>query len=399
MKIGILAAGAGGMYCGSCMRDNDLAMALKRLGHDVTLLPMYTPLRTEEPNEPQSQVFYGGINVYLQYVSAIFRHTPRVFDWILDRPRLLGIAGNLGAQTRPDKLADFALDILRAEEGHAHKELRRLLNFLKEHVRPQVISLPNLMFIGLARLLREELQVPVVCELTGEDIFLDAMRSDDRKQMRTLIRQRTADVSRFVATSNYYAARMAKYLAISLDRIDVVYTGVAREYLGPLPKEAAALGRPPTIGYLARICPEKGFDQVLEAMAELVELPGMRETQLKIAGYLGGRDAKWAKALLQKLAKSHLRNNVIFLGEVDRDEKLAMLNSIDVFTVPTRYPEAKGVYVLEALRAACPSCSPTTARFPRWSAAPAPACSSRPGMRRPWPTSLPSCSATPREES
>ncbi len=364
VKIGILAAGAGGMYCGSCMRDNDLAMALKRLGHQVTLVPLYTPLRTENQADIKSEVFYGGINVYLQHASALFRHTPRLFDWLLDRPWLLGIAGSMGAQTPPDKLADFALDILRGEEGHEYKELRRLLGFLKSHVHPQVISLPNLMFIGVARLFRQELNVPVVCEMTGEDIFLDAMQSADRKKMRAAIRERAGDVSRFVATSEYYAGRMARYLGVDRDRIDVVYTGVTKEYFSPTNADNTYLSRPPTVGYLARICPEKGFDQVLEAFAELVELPGMHEAKLKIAGYLGSRDAKWAKGLLAKLAKTKLRDSVTFLGEVDREQKLAMLNSIDVFTVPTRYPEAKGVYVLEALARGVPVVQPDHGAFP-----------------------------------
>jgi glycosyltransferase involved in cell wall biosynthesis len=364
VNIGILAAGAGGMYCGSCMRDNDMAMALKRLGHAVTLVPLYTPLRTENQSDA-SEVFYGGINVYLQHASSLFRHTPRAFDWLFDRPWLLGMAGSLGAQTPPEKLAEFTLDIVRGEEGTAHKELHRLIAFLKEHVRPQVISLPNLMFIGMARLFRQELGVPVVCEMTGEDIFLDAMHPADRQRMQTLIRQRIGDVSRFVATSDYYAGRMAEYLGVDLGQIDVVYTGVAKEYLEPLSNgDAASVGRPPTVGYLARICPEKGFDQVLAAMEKLVELPGMSGVRLVIAGYLGSRDAKWAKAILQKIADSPLRDSVTFLGEVDRRQKLEMLNSIDVFTVPTRYPEAKGVYVLEALARGVPVVQPNHGAFP-----------------------------------
>ena len=364
MKIGILAAGAGGMYCGSCMRDNDLAMALKRLGHAVTLVPLFTPLRTEHPAESVQEVFYGGINLYLQHVSALFRHTPRMIDWLFDRPWLLEFAGRLGAQTAPERLADFTVDILRGEQGNAQKELHRLVDFLKNHVRPQIISLPNLMFIGAAHLFREELNVPVICELTGEDIFLDAMRPDDRQRMQTLLRQRAGDVSKFVATSGYYADRMADYMGIGRERIDVVYSGVAKEYLAPLNGESAYLGRAPAVGYLARICPEKGFDQVLEAMAELVELPGMSEVQLKVAGYLGSRDAKWAHALFQKLAKSKLRDSVTILGEVDLEQKLAMLNSIDVFTVPTRYPESKGIYVLEALARGVPVVQPDHGAFP-----------------------------------
>ena len=50
MRIAYLAAGAGGMYCGSCMRDNRLAAALIAQGRDVVLIPLYTPLKTDEPD-------------------------------------------------------------------------------------------------------------------------------------------------------------------------------------------------------------------------------------------------------------------------------------------------------------------------------------------------------------
>ena len=45
MKILAFTAGAARMYCGSCLRDNALAAELKRQGHDVILLPIYTPTR------------------------------------------------------------------------------------------------------------------------------------------------------------------------------------------------------------------------------------------------------------------------------------------------------------------------------------------------------------------
>src|SRR4051812_14278227 len=98
MNISVLAAGAGGMYGGSCMRDNALAQALRRQGHSVTLIPLYTPLRSEAGDASDTEIFYGGLNVYLQHTARVFRHTPRVFDWIFDRPWLLDTAGKLGAQ-------------------------------------------------------------------------------------------------------------------------------------------------------------------------------------------------------------------------------------------------------------------------------------------------------------
>jgi hypothetical protein len=149
LRIVILAAGAGGMFCGSCLRDNALAGALIRAGQRVTLVPLYTPLRTEGDSPAIGQIFYGGVNVYLQHASRVFRHTPRLLERLLDRPGLLRFAGTLGAQTPPARLGGLTLDVLRGEEGTSAKELRRLITFLAE-LQPDIVSLPNLMFIGAA---------------------------------------------------------------------------------------------------------------------------------------------------------------------------------------------------------------------------------------------------------
>ena len=368
MNISILAAGAGGMYCGSCMRDNALAVALRRQGHSVTLIPLYTPLRTDAAETGSSEVYYGGVNVYLQHATRLFRHTPRVLDAIFDRPWLLNAAGRIGAQTAPEKLAHLTLDVLAGEDGHATKELERLVQFLRDDVKPQVVSLPNLMFIGMARTFREALGVPVVCELTGEDIFLDAMKDVDRRQIRQLIQARCGDVTRFVSTSTYYAKQMAEYLDIPPGRIDVVYTGLSREYLAQ-PTNAHAqkphhsVG-PPTVGYLARICSEKGLSRLIDAFILLRQLPGMNQARLKIAGYLGGRDERWFRALKSRADAAGLNDAVEYMGEVDRDGKIALLDSIDVFSVPTVYPESKGIYVLEALARGVPVVQPDHGSFP-----------------------------------
>ena len=43
MRILLFTGGAGSMYCGSCLRDNALAIELIRRRHDVVLSPFYTP--------------------------------------------------------------------------------------------------------------------------------------------------------------------------------------------------------------------------------------------------------------------------------------------------------------------------------------------------------------------
>lgn len=370
LSIAILAAGAGNMYCGSCLRDDALAAALVRAGQRVTLVPMYTPMRIEEGGDgnvggrdrgARGEVFYGGINVYLQHLSRIFRHTPRAVDWLLNRPALLKLAGRLATETSPAELGPLTIAILRGEDGPTAKELRRLVDFLKSDVKADIVSLPNLMFIGLARTLRQELGATVVCELTGEDLFLGQLVEPYRSQAQAIMRERAGDVSAFVATSRYYADEMSRYLAIDRARVAVVHPGVPGEYVvDKVPTETRRCegSRPPTVGYVARICPEKGFGQAVEAMKLLRGLPGLSDATLMAGGYLGGSDRRWFEKIMANA------QGVTYVGELDRRAKLELLDSIDVLSVPSVYAEAKGIYVLEAMARGVPVVQPAHGSFP-----------------------------------
>lgn len=364
MNIAILAAGAGDMYCGSCLRDVGMAAGLKQLGHQVSLIPLYTPLKADTDTGDACEVFYGGVNVYLQHQNALFRHTPRAMDWLLDRGWLLRWAGNLGAQTTPDQVAGLTADIIQGSDGSTRKELHRLIEFLRTDVKPDIVSLPNLMFIGLAGAIHEKLNIPVVCELTGEDIFLDQMSADHRGKLREMIGERAADVTRFISATAYYADQMAAYLNISRDRIDVVSTGIAADLLAPLPPRDDAGSKPAVVGYLARICPEKGLDRLIDAMLLIKQMPGHAAVRLVAAGYLGARDRKWFDSLRNRIDSSLLADSFTFAGTVSREEKIKMLDSIDVMSVPTAYPEAKGIYILEALARGVPVVQPAHGSFP-----------------------------------
>src|SRR5687768_12167098 len=117
MRIAFITAGAAGMFCGSCMRDNTLAAALRKLGHDALLIPTYTPIRTDEIDVSQPRVFFGGINVYLQQKLALFRHTPWFLDRLLDGPRLLRWVSRFAVKTRAEELGALAISMLKGELG------------------------------------------------------------------------------------------------------------------------------------------------------------------------------------------------------------------------------------------------------------------------------------------
>ncbi len=84
---------------------------------------------------------------------GLFRHTPRVIDRMLDAPVLLRGVGRFAAKTRAEDLGALTVSVLRGREGLQRKELARLVAGLRE-LKPSVIVLPNLMFLGAAEALR-----------------------------------------------------------------------------------------------------------------------------------------------------------------------------------------------------------------------------------------------------
>jgi glycosyltransferase involved in cell wall biosynthesis len=120
----------------------------------------------------------------------------------------------------------------------------------------------------------------------------------------------------------------------------------------------------PVVGYFARLCREKGLDTLVEAFIQLRKRDRLSGLRLSVAGSLGPADQSFVQALRQRLEAQGLSECVEFHANVDRETKVALLKSFSVFTVPARYGEAFGLYVIEALAAGVPVVQPNTAAFP-----------------------------------
>src|SRR5437867_473653 len=115
MRILSITAGAAGMYCGSCSRDNALAVELLARGHEVTLLPLYTPTNPDEANVSRHRVLFGGISVYLQQHVPFFRKTPRILDQLWDAPGVIRSVASRSISTDPKLLGDMTVSMLEGE--------------------------------------------------------------------------------------------------------------------------------------------------------------------------------------------------------------------------------------------------------------------------------------------
>jgi glycosyltransferase involved in cell wall biosynthesis len=360
MNIAYITAGAAGMFCGSCMRDNTLVAALLAQGHDAQLIPTYTPIRTDEPDVSQHRVFFGGINVYLQQKSAIFRHTPWFMDRLLDFPSLLRWVSRFAVKTQAEELGALTLSMLKGEHGFQRKEIAKLVRYIQTDVRPEIIAFSNVLLSGMVPTLKEGVDVPILGVLQGDDVFLESLPVKYRGQAMDLIRDNCKNFAGFIATSRYYADFMAGYLGLPRDRIEVIHPGINLRGFSP----NGAAKKTFTIGYYARISPEKGLHILVEAFRILKEKRTSPDVRLKISGWLGGNNQAFLQDLLQKLQSWGVGSDVEYVETPDHDSKVRFFQSIDVLSVPTTYREPKGIYILEALASGVPVVQPRHGSFP-----------------------------------
>jgi glycosyltransferase involved in cell wall biosynthesis len=360
VRILSLTGGAGSMYCGSCLRDNALAAELLARGHDVVLTPVYTPTRTDERNVSRRQVFFGGISVYLEQHSPFFRHTPRFLDRLWDAEWIIRMASRRQIKVAPQSLGELTVSMLKGEQGFQKKEIGKFLDSLKTEPRFDVVNLPYTLLLGLAEPLRRALKAPICCTLQGEDLFLDSLGEPYKQQSLELIRAASAHVDAFLPVSRYYFEYMPRYLGIPETKMRLVPLGINFE--GYSPRSARRDG-PFTIGYFARIAPEKGLHVLAAAYRRLRERPGLAASRLVAAGYLAPEHRGYLDEIRTSMNRSGLGDHFEYHGELDRAQKIAFLKTLDVLSVPATYEEPKGLFLLEAMAAAVPVVQPRRGAF------------------------------------
>ena len=359
MRIAHITAGAGHMYCGSCLRDQTLASALGKAGHEIVLMPVYTPTRTDEGTHDPERVFLGGINMFLQEHFVLFRKIPKRFDRILDAPPLLRLATRRGVSVNPARLGHMTVSMLQGMNGPMHKEVNELVTFLGDVVRPEIVSLPNSLLISLAPAIKAALEVPICCTLQGEDVFLEGLGEPYRSDSLNLIRAHAASVDQFVAVSQFGAGEMAAFLGLDRDRIKVVPLGVqCRGH-----EAGTASVEPFTIGYLARVAPEKGLHVLCEAYRLLRSQSDLPPSRLWVAGYLSPEHRSYLAGVQKSIAAWGLAEEFRYVGEVDRAAKLKFLRGLSVFCVPATKADQKGLFLLEAMASGVPVIQPRRGAF------------------------------------
>ncbi len=362
MKIAQLTPGSGdNFYCENCLRDVNLVKAMRDQGHEVLMIPMYLPVSSEDTETvSNAPIFFGGINVYLQQKMDFFRKTPRWFDSILDSRWLLDLVGKKSGMTSARLLGEMTVSMLRGEDGRQVKELDRLVDWMvQSDNRPDIVCISNILLAGLAGPIRERLKVPVVCLLQDEDGFLDGLEATYSSEAWQIVAEKSQDIDAFISVSRYYADVMQKRLLVEDEKIHVVHTGISMDGFESLRVNPEV----PTIGYLSRMCPERGLDTLVDAFIMLKKNEKFADAKLRVAGGKISGDESFIRGLKRKLSSAGVMDDVEFLEGFQRQARISFLRGLSVLSVPEKNPIAYGLYVLEALAAGVPVVEPVGGVF------------------------------------
>jgi glycosyltransferase involved in cell wall biosynthesis len=197
----------------------------------------------------------------------------------------------------------------------------------------------------LAALTRSRLRVPIVVTSHGGDL-----QADSPRVRKPVVRQRQAQG---VAAADALVAigRFTEngYLRLGADRTRIVRipNGVHLEPFASRPARPAGLDPAICEGeyvlFLGRLKHRKGVDLLLRALAEI---PARGGVELVIAG--DGDERGDLQALARSLG---VTERARFLGVVQGEEKIYLLQHARCSVVPTRIWEAFGLVVLESFAA------------------------------------------------
>jgi glycosyltransferase involved in cell wall biosynthesis len=362
MKIVNIVPGFGGrFYCGNCLRDSAFVQSIREMGHEAILLPMYLPLTMSgEESQNEVPVFYGAVNIYLKQLFPLFRHMPPWIENIFDSKPVLKFAARNSGSTRAHGLEKLTESMLLGHQGFQNQELERLVCFLKDHEKPDVVHFSNALLLGMAKQIRDEVKVPVVCSLQDEDVWIDAMEPAWREKIWKLMAEKSRDADAFIAVSSYFASAMQAKMNIPSDKMNVVHIGVNPDnYTYSLPASA-----PQAIGYLSRICEENGFEILVDALILLKTDPRFEKLVLKVTGGMTGDDHSFLNRQMKKLERNDLLQDVEFRDDFSIPALQGFFKSLSVLSVPVLKGEAFGLYQVEALASGVPLVQPDIGAFP-----------------------------------
>jgi glycosyltransferase involved in cell wall biosynthesis len=324
---------------------------------------MYLPLSFDGHEDKKDiPIFFGAINIYLKEILPIYRHAPRWLEHLLDSRLLLNLAARKSGSTHAAGLEEMTISMLMGEDGRQASELDHLIGYLKKDKKPDIIHLSNALLLGLAKRLKTDLGVKVICSLQDENEWIDLMNQSYQEKVWQLMRDRVGYVDYFISASKFYAEKSQKQLHIPTAKIKVVYGGLhAQQY----EKSSLPLD-PPVIGYLCRLSEYFGLGILFDAFLQLKKDSLYSNLKLYLTGGMAGNDQAYVDHLFKIAKENRIDQDIHLFSEFAKSDRINFLKSLTLLSVPVPTGESFGGYQVEALAAGVPIVQPNVGCYPEF---------------------------------
>ena len=353
MKIVFITPGSGDtFYCGNCLRDNLYAQSLRRAGHDVVILPLYLPI--EGANVEKKPVFFSAAAHYISCMAGQ-RPLPTWLKKMLSAKPVVSLASSMSGTTSPVGLEKMTLSMIYGNDKAFLSEAAALVGWIEQHGKPDVVHIATSMLTGIARVIKERMNVPIVCSLKDEEVWLDKMRAQFIDLAWRGIAGNIPFVDKFVTISDFYRQYIQARIP-ELAEVEVIYPGLVA------PQKLTAPPAQPAIGYLSRLNRDNGADVLCKAFVMLKQRNTIPNLKLKMCGGYTHKDSRFVREIKRILKPCRRDAELVQRYDVAQPENF--MESVSVLSVPLQFDEGIGLYVCQAYAAGRPTVMPATGSFP-----------------------------------
>lgn len=288
----------------------------------------------------------GGIRTYINYTYGHFNPEEFRFSFVLAHRK-----GE--SDLIPRHLSGFEVDVRETEESN--RELLRAIREVLGKSNVSIIHSQGLTSGILAILANWRGRVPHV--ITHHDVFREDQFAGPRGRLKA--RAMSAVLSRaslVVCVSEDARQNFRKFLpSFPEDKLTVIPNGIdtapfieAAERRRSLFRDGSRSGAPFTFGFLGRFMPQKGFDVLIDAVAEMVR-DGADSRSFRVLAVNSVEDC--IGRYKRKIAQLGLGD--FFEFSEFRVSVAGLLAELDAVVIPSRW-EAGPLVPMEVLTAGCP---------------------------------------------
>ena len=356
MKILFIVPGSGdSFYCGNCFRDNLQANALRKAGHDVVIMPLYLPFKYPS-FKADTPLFFPATTFYAAEKFFNKGGMPRWMSRLLESKPMLRVASSFSGTTSAAGLEAITLSMIHGTDPVFNEQVHPMIDWIEHHEKPDVIHLSTTLLIGVAKAIRQRINIPLICSLQDEEVWIESMNGRYPQEAWQGIVNNIGYIDKFITTSEFYKNAITKRFP-QIRNVEVIYPGVdvAKYASGQFPAD-------PVIGFFYRMNRDNGLDILAEAFVKLKKRNTVQNLKLTVSGGYTAKDKPFLKGV-RKILQPYM-DDVNLCSAYDPEHHADFYKQITIISVPLTFDESVGLYLCEAFAAGRPAVEPATGSFP-----------------------------------